>query len=90
MSSETVRRARHLGSRRAGAPATSPSGPASTSSSVVGLVVAVLLLQLAFIGSYVGAFHDPSPHDVRVVVVGGDSDAAAEVLDGLDGHPVDV
>ncbi len=57
---------------------------------MVGLVVAVLLLQLAFIGSYVGAFHDPSPHDVRVVVAGGDSGAAAEVLDGLDGHPVDV
>ncbi|MFE0461690.1 DUF3533 domain-containing protein [Kitasatospora sp. NPDC058965] len=33
------------------------------------LVVAVLLLQLGFITSYVGALHDPSPHQLSIGVV---------------------
>ena len=33
------------------------------------LVSGVLLIQLAFVLSYVGAFHHPTPHQVPVVVV---------------------
>jgi hypothetical protein len=36
----------------------------------VGLVVGVLLLQLGFILSYVGAFHAPTPHRIPISVVG--------------------
>lgn len=35
----------------------------------VGLVIGVLVLQLAFILSYAGAFHSPSPHLIPVGVV---------------------
>ncbi|MEV8094164.1 DUF3533 domain-containing protein [Kitasatospora sp. NPDC085879] len=34
------------------------------------LVVGVLLLQLGFTASYVGALHDPSPHQLSIAVVG--------------------
>ena len=33
------------------------------------LVIAVLLLQLGFIVSYVGALHDPTPHELSIAVV---------------------
>lgn len=33
------------------------------------LVLGVLLLQLAFITSYIGAFHDPKPHKIPIAVV---------------------
>ncbi|GAA4551684.1 DUF3533 domain-containing protein [Pseudonocardia xishanensis] len=50
----------------------------------LGLVLAVLGLQLGFVLSYVGAFHDPAPHEIPVQVV-----APAAVVDrlaaGLDG-----
>ncbi len=55
------------------------------------LVLGVLLVQLGFVASYVGAFHDPQPHDVRVGVVAGDADTAAQVvsrLEAIDGHPL--
>lgn len=42
------------------------------------LVIGTLLLQLGFIASYVGAFHDPQGHDVRVGIVA--SQATAEGL----------
>ncbi|MBF4162753.1 ABC-2 transporter permease [Nocardioides acrostichi] len=54
------------------------------------LVAAVLLLQLGFIASYVGAFHAPAAHDLQVGVVG-PSAAAQEVVaqaDALDGDPL--
>ena len=54
------------------------------------LVFGVLLIQLAFVLSYVGAFHHPTPHQVPVVVV-----APAQIsghvvteLSGLHGHPL--
>ena len=54
------------------------------------LVSGVLLIQLAFVLSYVGAFHHPTPHQVPVVVV-----APAQIsghvvteLSGLHGHPL--
>ena len=55
------------------------------------LVVGVLLVQLAFVASYIGAFHDPQPHDVSVGVVAPSRDAAAKVaaqLEAIDGHPL--
>lgn len=62
-----------------------------TSSSVVrGAVVlaAALVLQLAFLGSYVGALHEPRPHDIPVAVVGPSS--VATELDRLPGRPLDA
>lgn len=47
-----------------------------------------LVLTLAFAFSYVGAFHDPTPHQVPVAVVG--PPAVAAQLDGLPGDPLDA
>ncbi len=54
------------------------------------LVVGVLLLQLAFILSYVGAFHAPKPQHVKVAVVAPEQVASQLVakLDAVDGTPV--
>src|SRR5690349_14719583 len=55
----------------------------------VGLVlIPALVLMLAFAFSYVGAFHDPTPHNVPVAVVG--PPAVAEELDQLPGDPLDA
>ena len=35
----------------------------------VGLIIGILLLQIGFILSYVGAFHSPAPHGIPVAVV---------------------
>jgi hypothetical protein len=45
----------------------------------IALLVGVLLLGTAFIASYVGALHDPSPKELPVAVVEGDSGAASLV-----------
>ncbi len=53
------------------------------------LVVGVLLLQMGFILSYVGAFHAPRPHDVTLGVVAGPrTTALVGSLDALTGHPI--
>ncbi|WP_131738812.1 DUF3533 domain-containing protein [Actinomadura roseirufa] len=54
------------------------------------LVTGVLLLQLGFILSYIGAFHSPTPHRIPVAVVAPPraAGAVAARLNGLDGHPV--
>ena len=58
------------------------------------LVVGVLLLQLGFVLSYVGAFHAPSPRSVPVAVVApagapaGTAASAAARLDRLPGAPL--
>ncbi|MBH5334137.1 DUF3533 domain-containing protein [Streptomyces pactum] len=56
------------------------------------LVIGVLAVQLAFIASYLGAFHRPQPHRADLAVV-----APAQVrgelvrkLDGLPGRPLDA
>ncbi|MGH8961154.1 MAG: DUF3533 domain-containing protein [Jatrophihabitantaceae bacterium] len=60
----------------------------------VGLVVGVLLLQLAFILSYAGAFHDPKPHRMAVGVVvpsgapAGTAQHSITQLNSLPGEPV--
>ncbi|GAA1950709.1 DUF3533 domain-containing protein [Nocardioides panacihumi] len=54
------------------------------------LVLGVLLVQVAFIASYVGAFHHPTPHDIAVGVVApaGQAPTVAQKLNGLDGRPL--
>ncbi|MGY1858547.1 DUF3533 domain-containing protein [Modestobacter sp. SYSU DS0290] len=60
------------------------------------LVVGVLLLQLGFVLSYVGAFHAPTPREVPLAVVApagapaGTAESMATRLDGLDGDPLDA
>jgi hypothetical protein len=60
------------------------------------LVIGVLLLQLGFVLSYVGAFHSPTPRDVPLAVVApagapaGTADSLVAQLDGLPGGPVDA
>lgn len=52
------------------------------------LVVGVLLVQLGFLLSYIGAFHHPDPQRVPVAVVA--PQQVAERIDALPGHPVKV
>lgn len=56
------------------------------------LVVGVLLLQLGFVLSYVGAFHAPVPREVPLAVVApaGAADQVVAQLDGLPGRPLDA
>ncbi len=61
----------------------------AVSARTVALVAGVLLVQLAFIGSYVGAFHQPSPHAISLAVAGPHAARAAEGLADLDGSPLD-
>src|SRR5438874_2538507 len=50
------------------------------------LVIGVLVLQLGFILSYIGAFHSPTPHRIQLGVIGPSS--AVQQLDALPGEPV--
>jgi hypothetical protein len=54
------------------------------------LGVGVLVLQFAFILSYIGAFHSPSPHRIPVTVVAPEQIAGQLVdqLNGVSGQPV--
>jgi hypothetical protein len=55
----------------------------------VAFVAGVLVLQLGFILSYVGAFHAPRPHDVTLgVVAGARTPSLVGSLDALAGHPL--
>ncbi|MGC9665501.1 hypothetical protein ACNTMW_02980 [Planosporangium sp. 12N6] len=56
----------------------------------VGIVVGVLLLQLGFILSYVGAFHHPKPHriDLAVVAPAQVTGTTVDRLNAIDGQPV--
>jgi hypothetical protein len=60
------------------------------------LVVGVLLLQLGFVLSYVGAFHAPSPRDVPLAVVvpagapAGTAGSVVAQLEGIAGDPLDL
>ncbi|MGW0708194.1 DUF3533 domain-containing protein [Streptomyces sp. NPDC002643] len=55
-----------------------------------GLVLGGLLVQLAFVVSYVGAFHSPTPHRIPVAVAAPQQASAKIVaqLNSLDGDPV--
>src|SRR6476646_7859410 len=59
-----------------------------TPKAVALVLLPALVLTLAFAFSYVGAFHDPTPHHVPVAVVG--PSAVAAQLDGLPGDPLDA
>jgi hypothetical protein len=61
---------------------------APTPKAIALVLVPALVLTLAFAFSYVGAFHDPTPHQVPVAVVGPPEVAAQ--LDGLPGDPLDT
>jgi hypothetical protein len=54
------------------------------------LVLGVLLVQVAFIASYVGAFHAPKAHriDVAVVAPAAQATALRDQLNAVDGEPV--
>lgn len=72
-----------------------PSFPAEVRSAVslrtASLVIGALVLQLAFVLSYVGAFHRPQPHRVAIGVVAPEQAAQRTVaqLDELPGSPLD-
>ncbi|MFF3399691.1 DUF3533 domain-containing protein [Streptomyces sp. NPDC002659] len=56
------------------------------------LVIGVLALQLAFITSYIGAFHHPKPHEIPLAVVtpaAQITDQAVQRLSALPGDPLD-
>lgn len=56
----------------------------------IALIVGVMVVQLAFIASYVGAFHSPDPHALTVTVVGtkGYQNYTANQLNKIEGRPV--
>ena len=59
-----------------------------TPKAVALVLLPALVLTLAFAFSYVGAFHDPTPHNVPVAVVG--PPALTTQLDRLPGDPLDA
>ena len=61
---------------------------APTPKTVAIVLFPALVLMLAFAFSYVGAFHDPTPHNVPVAVVG--PPAVTSQLDALPGDPLDA
>src|SRR5689334_11626275 len=61
---------------------------APTPKAVALVLIPALVLMLAFAFSYVGAFHDPTPHQVPLAVVG--PSAVAAQLNGLPGDPLDA
>jgi hypothetical protein len=63
------------------------AGAAPTPKGVALVLLPALVLMLAFAFSYVGAFHEPTPHSVPLAVVG--PAAVAARLDALPGHPLD-
>jgi hypothetical protein len=70
----------------AGEPSIADMAPTPRAVAIVLLPATVLMLAFAF--SYVGAFHDPTPHHVPVAVVG--PPAVAAQLDRLPGDPLDT
>src|SRR4029078_11369517 len=61
---------------------------APTPKAVALVLVPALVLMLAFAFSYVGAFHDPTPHHVPVAVAG--PAAVTAQLNRLPGDPLDA
>jgi hypothetical protein len=61
---------------------------APTPKAVALVLLPALVLTLAFAFSYVGAFHDPTPHQVPVAVVG--PPTVVGQLDDLPGDPIDA
>src|SRR3954470_18540822 len=64
------------------------AGMAPSPKAVALVLLPALVLMLAFAFSYVGAFHEPTPHHVPLAVVG--PPAVAAQLDALPGQPLDA
>jgi hypothetical protein len=64
------------------------AGAAPTPKAVALVLLPALVLMLAFAFSYVGAFHEPTPHNVPLAVVGPPS--VATQLNQLPGDPLDT
>jgi hypothetical protein len=64
------------------------AGIAPTPKAVALVLLPALVLMLAFAFSYVGAFHEPTPHHVPIAVVG--TAAVTAQLDALPGDPLDA
>ena len=64
------------------------TGATPTPKAVALVLLPAIVLMLAFAFSYVGAFHDPTPHDVPLAVVG--PPAVATQLDQLPDDPLDA
>ena len=79
---------RHRHDRAEGAPGRLAANLAPTPKAVALVLVPALVLMLAFAFFYVGAFHEPTPHQVPVAVVG--PPAAAVQLNRLPGDPLDA
>jgi hypothetical protein len=59
----------------------------------VSLIAGVLLLQFAFILSYVGAFHAPKPHEIRLGIVSPWEKISAQTADkinAVESHPLNA
>ena len=67
---------------------TLPANVSPTPKAVAIVLFPALVLMLAFAFFYVGAFHDPTPHHVRVALVG--PPAVAAQLNRLPGAPLDA
>src|SRR5689334_14570147 len=65
-----------------------PGATAPTPKAVAIVLFPALVLMLAFAFSYVGAFHEPTPHNVPLAVVGPRSVAAQ--LNNLPGDPLNA
>ena len=81
----------------AAGPAGSPAAPGqpqgflgefwdAVSIRTVSLIIGILLLQIAFIVSYVGAFHAPTPHRIPIAVIA-PAPAASPLVARLNGIP---
>ncbi|MGW3403803.1 DUF3533 domain-containing protein [Streptomyces zhihengii] len=89
------------GDSRTGSPAAPRQGPrtgfltevrSAVSTRAALLVLGVLALQIAFITSYIGAFHDPTPHRIPLAVTsvsGQVTDQSVYRLERLPGEPLD-
>ena len=64
------------------------AGASPTPMAVALVLLPAFVLMLAFAFSYIGAFHEPTPHNVPIAVVGPPS--VATRLDQLPGDPLDT
>jgi hypothetical protein len=85
-----------MGTPAAATSADGDSGPRWRSGHNLILVIGILAIQLGFIASYLGAFHNPKPHRVSIAVAapaGASPDLANQVaarLNTLPGAPLDA
>jgi hypothetical protein len=71
-----------------GAPSRAIASIAPSTKAVAAVLLPALVLMLPFSFFYVGAFHDPAPHHVRIAVVA--PPGATVQLNRLPGNPLDA